>query len=428
MPPLAWWLVYNLLHLLALPVLLGWLLYRKLAQGKGEGWAERMGGSPALPPDSPAPVWVHAVSAGEAAAAAPLLKALEERLPDVPILLTTLTPAGKEMAARLCPQASALFYFPWDLLPAVHRSLNRTRPRAVLLMEAEFWPNYLSACRSRGIPVVVANGRISDRGYRRARKIGRAMRWIYGMVTAFGMQTEEDADRAIALGAPEDRVQVLGQTKFDQEAQPLSKSDAMALKRELGWEEDAKVIVGGSTRPGEEAALLNVFGALRTRHPTLRLLLAPRHLERTEEIETLIRERGFTVGRRTRSVPGAELVLLDTMGELGKIYAVGDVCFVGGTLANIGGHNLLQPVAQGKPVFFGPHTQNVRDIAGLLVDEGVGFQADDEEELKRLVADALAHPEDLRALEKRALAVVEANRGASERYVDLLLAAIEGRA
>jgi 3-deoxy-D-manno-octulosonic-acid transferase len=427
MPPPAWWFVYNLLQLVGLPFLAAWLLYRKLFQGKGEGWGERLGGSPRTSEDSPRPIWIHAVSAGEAAAAAPLIKKIRERLPDTPVVISSLTPAGREMAAKLCPEASSVFFYPWDLLFAVHRSLNRVRPRAVLLMEAEFWPNFLSACASRQIPVVVANGRISDRGYRRARKVASVMKWMYGMVGAFGMQTEEDARRAVALGAPEERVRVLGQTKFDQESQPLTEEEARTLREELGFGPDDRVLVGGSTRPGEEEALLNALKTLRPRHPGLRLLLAPRHLERTQEIVELAEGHGWTVGRRTAPVPGADVILLDTMGELGKIYAVGDVCFVGGTLADIGGHNLLQPVAQGKPVFFGPHTQNVRDIAGLLVDEGVGFQADDEAELTRCIEEALTDTKDMKALEERALAVVAVNRGASDRYVDLLLTTMKGR-
>ncbi len=421
MPPWAWWTLYNLLQLLGLPALLLWLAYRKAVLGKGEGWSERFGGSPITPQNAPRPVWIHAVSAGEVAAATPLLRALADRAPDLPIVLSTLTPAGRAMADKLTPPPSAVFYYPWDLLLVVGRSLRRVRPRAVILMEAEFWPNFLSRLRSLGIPVMVANGRISERGYRRARRVSGLMRWAYGLVSAFGMQSEVDARRALSLGAPTDRVRVLGQTKFDAEDGPLSPEDALRLRHDLGLPDGAPVIVGGSTRPGEEAALLEVLTALRPRLPELRLVLAPRHLERTEEVAALALSNGFTAGRRTAPLLGADVVLLDTMGELGQVYAVGDVAFVGGTLTNIGGHNPLQPVAQGKPVFLGPHTQNVRDLAELLIGAGVGFRVTDAESLAAGMADLLTHPEKAEAIKTRALEVVAAHRGASARYAELLL-------
>jgi 3-deoxy-D-manno-octulosonic-acid transferase len=423
-PPQAWWIVYNLLQLFTLPLMAGWLLYRKLAQGKGEGWSERSGGSPVTAPDSPSPVWVHAVSAGEVAAAAPLLRVFTERYPEIPLVMSTVTPAGKNMAERLCPQAETIFYYPWDLLPSVLRSLRRVRPRAVLLMEAEFWPNFLSACRARRVPVIVANGRISDRGYRRARKIQGVMQWMYGMVDALGMQSAEDASRTRALGAPPDRIKVLGQTKFDQEMGPLTPEEGQELRSSLGIPMNARVIVGGSTRPGEEEALLDSLTALKPEFPGLKLLLAPRHLERIEEVDALVKARGFTSSRRTASVEDADVILLDTMGELGTIYAVADISFVGGTLADIGGHNLLQPVAQGKPVLFGPHTQNVRDIADLLMHAGVGFRVADSSELTERLRDALTHGEEWGKLKERALQVVENNKGASKRYVDLLMSVL----
>jgi 3-deoxy-D-manno-octulosonic-acid transferase len=415
---------YNLLQLFTLPLMAGWLLYRKWVQGKGEGWFERFGGSPVTAADASPPIWVHAVSAGEVAAAAPLMRTFSERYPEIPLVMSTLTPAGKDMAERLCPQARTVFYYPWDLLPAVLRSLKRVRPRAVLLMEAEFWPNFLSSCRARKVPVVVANGRISDRGYRRARKIRGVMQWMYGMVDALGMQTAEDASRAKALGAPTERVKVLGQTKFDQEMAPLSLGEAMDLRMALGIPADARVIVGGSTRPGEEEALLDALAALKPGFPDLKLVLAPRHLDRVEEVIALVNSRGYSLGRRTAPRENADVILLDTMGELGRIYAVADISFVGGTLANIGGHNLLQPVAQGKPVLFGPHTQNIRDIADLLIHAGVGFRVADPAELTERLRDALTHTEEWGQLEERALHVVESNKGASLRYVDLLMSAL----
>lgn len=421
---------YNILLLLLSPLLVIYAFARGL-RGKEACWRERLGFVPAPDAQGRPRIWVHAVSAGEAAAAAPVIREVASRCPEAVVFVSTITRAGREMVVKLCPEAAQVFYFPIDIPWSARMALSAVQPDAVVLLEAEIWPNFLFQAARRGIPVLVVNGRISDKGFHRSRLVRPLLRWALGNVSFLGMQTELDAERVTAMGADPRRVCVLGNTKFDQETTPLPAGEVRRLRDSLRISEQEAVLVAGSTRPGEEDVLLEAHSRLLSTFPNLRMILAPRHLERTEEVEALIRRFGFVPVRRT-TLPEGELprnavILLDTMGELGRIYAVASVTFVGGTLAPIGGHNILQPIAQGKPVLFGPHTHGIRDVAAAAAAAGVGFRVTGPDDLTAKAAELLGNPVLLSELRAKCLALMDANRGASARYAERILSALQAR-
>ncbi|MGC8832778.1 MAG: 3-deoxy-D-manno-octulosonic acid transferase [Armatimonadota bacterium] len=421
--------IYNGLLLLLSPV---WALYALLRglSGKEARWDERFGRVKVVERRGYPRVWIHAVSAGEVAAAAPIIRSLLSRRPESLVFLSTITRAGREMASKVCSQVAQTFYFPVDLPWAVRKALSAVRPDVVVLVEGEVWPNFIFEAERRGIPVVLVSGRISERGYRRSALVKPFLRWAFGGICALGMQTEGDAERIVGLGAPSERVRVMGSAKYDEEAAPLSDADVAGLRSSLGLAEDEPVLVAGSTRPGEEEQILEAYRILLERFPNLKLMLAPRHLERVKEVEELVARAGYTCTKRTELLRGGgkpvlNVILLDTMGELGRIYAVASVAFVGGTLVPIGGHNILQPIAQGKPVFFGPYVHGIRDAAAQAIEAGVGFRINSGAELALEAAKLLSNSALLAELRAKCLGLVEANRGAAERYAQLILEAAE---
>lgn len=429
--------LYNLVLLALSPVLLAYLLWR-LAKGKEdrERWGERWGALPtSVAANRGRPrFWVHAVSVGEVMAAAPVLRALRARFPDAHLLLSTITPSGREVALKQVPPADEVVYFPLDFPFTVQRALAAARPDAVLLMEWEIWPNFLDQAKRAGAKIAVLNGRISDRGLRRGKKVVFFTRPGLDAVDLFAMQSDEDARRAVLVGTDKRRVRTLGNTKFDEAVTPLEDEERALLRAELGIPAGAPVWVCGSTRPGEEAILAEAFGAVRRVHPDLRLIVAPRHIERAEEVETVLRTAGLEVIRRSRQkqTPAALgtgcALLLDTFGELGRVYAVAEVAFVGGSLLPFGGQSVFQPLAQGVPALFGPHMSNQRDIAALAKNADVGFEVEDAETLAGELRRLLALPEaEKRALADRARALIEANQGVAARCVEAVAELLESR-
>ena len=279
-------------------------------------------------------------------------------------------------------------------------------------METEFWPNFLAAARKRSIPVVLANGIVS----------GRTMvRSSVSDITYCLMQNRESAERIMALGVPSERVQVLGSTKFDQESGRLSQEAVKALRVYLGLDE-SPVFVAGSTNPGEEEPILEAFAELRAGMPELRLIIAPRQIERGDEVRSMVEARGLTCSRRSAAEPfTTDILILDTFGELASIYAVGAIAFVGGSLIPKGGHSLIQPILQGKPVLFGPHTFKTRDIAEMVIQAGVGFQVQDGGDLARCAKDLLGDTERLASIDGKCEQLASENVGASARYVELIV-------
>ena len=312
-------------------------------------------------------------------------------------------------------------YFPLDLPGPVRRALDAARPRFFIAIETELWPNFLRALARRRIPSMIANGRISDRSFHRYLRVRWLMRRVLADVTVFAMQSEEDARRILALGAPPARVVVTGNLKSDlvPEAEPV---DA-AWRERLGLGATDRLWIAGSTHRGEEAIVLDVFLRARARCPGLGLLLAPRHPERAGEVEDLIRERGLVPVRRSRlpdgHAPGA-VVILDTVGELAALYGVAEVVFVGGSLVPIGGHNVLEPAMRGKPVLYGPHTSNFREGAERLQRSGGGIVVKDGLELERELSLLLEDPDLARRTGDAARAAFAGRQGAVHATLELI--------
>jgi 3-deoxy-D-manno-octulosonic-acid transferase len=366
-------------------------LTRRRRAGYGHDLAQRFGrlgeGLPAEPR-----CWVHAVSVGESATAVPLVEAIHRRWPELGIVVSTITPTGARIVADRLTGTAAHRYFPLDLPGPVRRALDAARPRFFIAIETELWPNFLRALARRGTPSMIANGRISDRSFRRYLRVRWLMRRVLADVSVFAMQSEEDARRIVALGAAPERVVVTGNIKSD--LVPGADPAEAAWRGRLGMRATDRLWIAGSTHRGEEAIVLDAFLQARARCPGLALLLAPRHPERAGEVEDLIRERGLTPARRSR-LPGARasdvVVILDTVGELAALYALAEVVFVGGSLVPVGGHNVLEPAMRGKPVLYGPYTSNFREGALLLQRSGGGLVVKDglelERELSRLLED-----------------------------------------
>lgn len=447
--------LYNALLMLGVPLLAASWGVRALFRGKvRRGLRERLG-FPAAPPFSPPPgargggpgspaLWLHAVSVGEVHAAVPLVRALRERLPGWRLVLSTVTETGREAGLRRIPEACARIYFPLDFPWAVSAAVGRVNPRLVVILETEIWPNFLRCLRSRGIPAVIVNGRISPRSFRRYARLRPFMACALGCVAGFGMQSEDDARRVLALGAPADRVWVGGNLKFDGAAsvEPPTPEEKRALRRELGFPEGGPVWVAGSVHPEEEVPVVDAHRTLWKARPDLRLILAPRHPERATEIADRLRRRGVPFRLRKSGgeggAPGASVLVLDTLGELGRMYRAGDVAFVGGSLFPWGGQNPLEPAGLGVPVLFGEHMDNFAEAARALTEEGpAGVSAarriegrldGSAKRLAEAVALLLDSPDLAAAMGERGGEVVRAQAGAAARYADWVAEIASGRA
>lgn len=371
-------------------------------------------------------LWVHAVSVGEAMAAKPVVRELRERFPQATILLSTTTDSGQEMARKLIEGVDEFFYFPVDLPWAVRRALEAVQPDLFMMVETELWPNFLHLARERGIPVILVNGRISDRALKNFRQARLLWRWMSNNVALFAMRAQSDSQRLCSLGVDPARVIVTGDVKLDQPVEQVD-GDVVAMMREsLGLRQGEQLFLAGSTHAGEEEILLDAWWQTHMRHAGLRLLLAPRHLERIADVETLVHSRGFQCLRKSRiSLEGSggsthPVILLDTIGELFRLYAAAEITFVGGSLIPRGGHNVLEPAFQGKPVLFGPHTDNFRDSVRLLKDNGIGFQVTGLEDLVATMDGLLESKEGLGAIAEKATRVLDNNRGAARRVARLV--------
>ena len=396
--------------------LVAYLPVRALRRGgfrrAGGNWGQRLGRfQPGLPP---APrCWIHAVSVGEATAAAPLVEAIARRWPELSMVMTTVTATGARIVNDRVGRLATHRYFPVDLPGPVSQALDAVRPRFFIGLETELWPNFLRALASRGIPAMVANGRISDRSFRRYRLVRRLVARMLSRIAVFAMQSEEDARRIIALGAPADRVIVTGNLKADLS---IERTDRDPIWRAvLGGDPGHLLWVAGSTHRGEETAILDAHQRLAPRFPRLRLLLAPRHPERAPEVEDLVRGHGFPPLRRTALTEHRDreaVIILDTVGELADLYGLADVVFVGGSLVATGGHNMLEPALRRRPVLFGPHTSNFRDSADLLCRAGAAIVVKDALDLAREAERLLDDPELRRTMGEAGFSAVATRQGA----------------
>ena len=360
-------------------------------------------------------LWLHAVSVGEARVAAALAQRLD---PGLPLLVTTVTPTGQAEARRLFAGRAAVAYLPLDLGFAVRRFLDRFEPRACLLIEGDYWPLLLRRLARRGIPVGVANGRVGDRSFAR---LSRLRSWVgpfFDPVRRFAVQSERDRERLAALGVEAGRLAVTGNLKFDAEV-PAPDPELAARVRALAGER--AILVAGSTMAGEEERVLEALEAVGRERALL--VLAPRHPERWEAVDRMLRERGLRVARRSQGAtaePAPEVLLLDSLGELAGLYALADAAFVGGTLVATGGHNPIEPAAHGTPLAVGPHMENFADVARRFDAEGAWTRVEDGAALGAAWARWLDDPREAAAQGDRARALVATSRGAVERTLEYL--------
>jgi 3-deoxy-D-manno-octulosonic-acid transferase len=365
--------------------------------------------------------WIHAVSVGEAATAVPLVEAIGRRWPELAVVMTTVTPTGARVVADRLDGKVTHRYFPFDLPGPVRRALGAVKPRFFIGMETELWPNFLRALERRGVPAMIANGRISDRSFRRYHRVRFLTARMLRDISVFAMQSQEDARRIIALGALPERVVVTGNLKTD--LAPAEAGGEAVWQRLLGIAEDDLVWIAGSTHRGEEAAVLQAFKGLRVRFPTLALLLAPRHPERAPEVERLAADAGLSTIRRSelpRDRGRHAVVILDTVGELAQIYRVGTVVFVGGSLVPTGGHNMLEPALLRKPVLFGPHTSNFRESAELLLRAEGAVLVAEVSQLEARVGELLSDGDRRRRMGEAALHAIVSRQGAVQQTIELV--------
>jgi 3-deoxy-D-manno-octulosonic-acid transferase len=413
--------LYTLLFHLGLPLLALrlWLRSRK-APAYARRLSERFGfGLPALRPGG---IWVHAVSVGESIAAAPLVRALLRQYPDLPITLTCMTPTGSERILALFADEPRVqhCYLPYDLPWASARFLDRARPRLAVIIETELWPNHIQQCAQRGIPVVLANARLSQRSARGYARFPRLTRPMLRALSLIAVQSEAEAERFRALGAAPERVQVTGSIKFDLRIEPALL--ARATEQRQQWQLDTRPVwIAASTHEGEDEVLLDAHRRLLATHPDALLILVPRHLERFETVFAQIRQQGFQACRRSTGEAvgaGTQVLLGDTMGELLFLYALADLAFVGGSLVANGGHNLLEPAALGKPVLSGPHLFNFLEIAERLRSAGALVEVDDASGLATALQRLIELPRDAERMAAAGQEVMRANQGALGRLLE----------
>lgn len=411
-------MLYSLLFYLLTPFILLRLLWRsRRTPSYRQRISERFG---YYPFELPHCLWVHAVSVGESLAAIPLIKALQSRYPKLPIVVTTMTPTGAARIKAALGDHVLHAYLPYDTPTAVKRFLHATQPLIGIIMETELWPNLLSLCQRRNIPVCLINARLSQkslRGYQRVRWLARDMLTQLTFIAAHALQ---DADRFIALGAPRDAVVVTGNLKFDITVPPEIATKALNLRHALG--ETRFIWIAASTHEGEEAMVLAAHERLRRQHPDALLILTPRHPDRFDQVAMLCEQRFKTIRRSQKAICTAatNVYLADTMGELLLHYHVADVAFVGGSLIARGGHNLLEPAALAKPILVGPHMMNFAEIFQLFQNANALYQVDDAVTLADALLSLANDPATRAGMGQRALAVMNNNRGALNKQLDLI--------
>ncbi|MDG9977507.1 lipid IV(A) 3-deoxy-D-manno-octulosonic acid transferase [Ectopseudomonas oleovorans] len=412
-------LLYTLLLHLALPLI---ALRLALRARKAPTYARRINErfSLGLPSMKPGGIWVHAVSVGESIAAAPMIRALQAHYPELPITVTCMTPTGSERIQALFGASVQHCYLPYDLPWAAARFLNRMQPRLAVVMETELWPNHIHQCAKRGIPVALANARLSERSARGYARFGKLTAPMLAELSLIAVQTQTEAQRFLTLGARPECVEVTGSIKFDLKIDAELLQRAIELRRQ--WQaEQRPVWIAASTHSGEDEIILAAHHQLLKSRPDALLILVPRHPERFNAVHNLCMNQSLTTRRRStgEAVQTSDQVLLgDTMGELLFLYALADIAFVGGSLVANGGHNLLEPAALGKPVLSGPHLFNFLEIAAQLREAGALNEVENAGQLADKVVALLNEPSEMQRMSQAGLSALKANQGALQRLLE----------
>ncbi len=427
-------LIYNILQISALVLFGPFLVVGILLIPKYRGRIlKRLGIGLDLFPDTGSThrprIWIHALSVGEVTSSRPLVRDMRAAFPHAMIFFSASTRSGGETAVRILDDYVDRFVpFPLDFLPSVRRFISRINPDLFILVETDVWPNWIWSMRHSGIPTMLVNGSLSSRSAERLSHLGPVKDILYGGFDLLAMQSPYDRERLLRLGFSTDRVSAPGNLKYDLEVPQIDESEKVLLREAIGLEPTAPLWVAGSTHPGEEELILAAHKGLKHVFPALQLLLAPRDPKRGPELESLAGEMGFKAVRRSAVAKSGDvdIVVLDTLGELLKCYSLCDVAFVGGTLVNIGGHNLLEPAAYGVPVLFGPYVESARTIAEDLLACGGGRRVSGKEELQGVLNKLLEDPFERRNMGGKAKDLLQKNQGAVSRYLDLVAKALRG--
>ena len=370
-------------------------------------------------------ILIHAVSVGEAIAARPLLKALRSRYPSHAIVMTNMTETGRTTAAGF-PEVDLCLYFPFDFLPSVRAMLNSVKPRIIIIMETEIWPNFSREAARINVPIVLANGRISDRSFNRYLKFSWFFRPALRCFSSVCMQSEVGRKRIVAIGANPDTTRVTGNLKYDIISGMINDEERCRLRKQYSVSNDCCVITAGSTHDGEEQHVIRAYKELSAVISNLLLVLVPRHPERSAEIEAQLDNAGLRFQKRTaitddHLLQSGEVLLVDTVGEMMNLYALSDIAYVGGSLVPVGGHNLLEPASVGVPTVFGPHMANFLEIKALVLQYGAGIQIHTPEELTDSFRALITSIELRTVLGQNGLKLMRDNGGATERHMDVIV-------
>ncbi|MBN2373361.1 3-deoxy-D-manno-octulosonic acid transferase [bacterium] len=367
----------------------------------------------------------HSVSVGETKAIIPVIREFKARCPDWEIYMTATTGTGRKAAEQAGGGVDGVLYFPIDFGLICASFLRRVSPDCICLTETEIWPNFVRMASGYNIPLVLINGRISDKSYRNYAIVKPFVRMILNRFALFCMQSEMDARRIMNLGASPEKVRITGNIKFDMGQGSLTEDDGQGIRMRLGLAERQRVLVAGSTHPGEEKPALDAFARLLNKYPDLVFVLAPRHIERSEEIARMIKARNkeFIYWSRLSQdgpVKGGQVILIDVIGELARIYSIADMVFIGGSLIPHGGQNPLEPAFYGKPILFGPHMENFRQISRMLLDKGAAVMIDFGN-FTDAVSSLFADESRMERMGRAAKAVIDENKGAANRTCDQVL-------
>jgi 3-deoxy-D-manno-octulosonic-acid transferase len=419
--------VYTLFYSLIFILIFPYLILRGLF-GR-HGVLERLG-KISLPQKLSRPlIWFHAASVGEVKALATILPKLKKLKTDSSIAVSVVTKTGKKQARESLPQADLIFYFPLDFPFILRKVLRKLNPALLVLVETELWPNLIRESKEYGCKLSLINGRLSQKSFKRYHRVKSFSRLVLSYFDQFLIQSSEDAKRFRELGADESKTEIIGNLKFDRTILGINGYDKFYLRKSLGLLKEEKLIIAGSTHPEEERIILSAFKRLREEHKELVLLLAPRHLSRLGEIEELLSGYHLSYIKKSsiREDKEAEIILLDTMGELEKLYSIGELAFVGGSLIPVGGHNILEPASYGIPVLFGTHIENFKSASELLLKSGGGIMIKDEEELYQKVSLLLKDDILRKELGKKAKEALSSQSGISDKTVQLLLGLLSGK-
>lgn len=378
-------------------------------------------------PSGKSSIWIHAVSVGEVLSARALIVRLKRLYPEHRILVSTTTTTGQDIARRFMSGIDATFYVPLDLTSFVNRALDRAKPEMLMLIDTEIWPNLLKACHRRGVKTILLNGRLSDASYRGYQFIGRSIKGVMANLDSVCAQTPLWGQRFINLGVLPERVKITGSLKFDSVSvlpDSAQVQDTDALLQIFNFSADVPVIIAGSTTSGEEQLILNTFERIRSSFAKCVLILAPRRPERFLEVRQLAKKHGFSVAMRTdlKETPSTvEVIVLDTIGELNQLFQVATVVFVGGSLVDFGGHNILEPAIHGKPIIFGKHMENFLEISSLFVSQDAAWQVHSASELEESFCVLLNDPKRCKTLGTNARSLIEKHSGACSRSLKVIV-------